>query len=72
MKEMNIEMADILEVDSVNDSDELSGFDAWDSLAILSLLAFIDSEYNVQIFNVDLEKVKNLLDIKELVRSKLS
>ena len=70
MDEMNIEMADILEVDSVADTDELKSFVDWDSLAILSLLAFIDREYNVQLFNSDLRHVKTLADVKKLVESK--
>jgi len=70
MDDMNVEMADILEVDLVADTDELESFVAWDSLAILSLLAFIDKKYNVQLFNSDLDNVKTLTDIKKLIRSK--
>jgi acyl carrier protein len=70
MDELNIEMADILEVDSVADTDQLDGFAAWDSLAILSLLAFVDEKYNVQLFKNDFENVKTLADLKKLVESK--
>ena len=70
MEEMNIEMADILEVDVVADTDELKSFTAWDSLAILSLSAFIDRNYNIQLFNSDLAKVKTLSDVKKLVETK--
>ena len=70
MEEMNIEMADILEVDAVADTDELDSFVAWDSLAALSLLAFIDKKYNVQLFNSDLANVKTLADVKKLVDAK--
>ena len=69
MEEMNIEMADILEMDEVADTDELNSFVAWDSLAVLSLLAFIDKKYNVQLFNSDLADVKTLADVKKLVES---
>lgn len=70
MEELNLEMADILEVDAVADNDELEVFDSWDSLAILSLLAFIDKNYNVQLFNDELADAKTLADIKQLVESK--
>jgi acyl carrier protein len=70
MNEVNIEMADILEVDVVNDTDELDSFSAWDSLARLSLLAFVDKKYNVQLFNNDLADVKTLADVKKLVETK--
>ncbi len=70
MEKLNIEMADILEVDSVADTDQLAGFDSWDSLAILSLLDCIDRDYDVQLFNSDLENMRTLADIKQLIQSK--
>ena len=70
MDDINIEIADILEVDSVADSDELENFVAWDSLAILSLLAYVDTKYNVQLHNNDLAIVKTLADLKKLIESK--
>ena len=70
MEKLNIEMADILEVDSVADTDQLAGFDSWDSLAILSLLDCIDRDYDVQLFNSDLENMQTLADIKQLIQSK--
>lgn len=70
MEEVNIELADILEVDAVLDTDELESFESWDSLAILSLMAFIDETYNVQLFNDDLANLKTLANVKELIESK--
>jgi len=70
MNELNKEMADILEVDTVSDSDQLDQFDAWDSLATLTLLSYIDTQYNVQLSNNDIEDVKTLADIKEVITSK--
>lgn len=70
MKEMNVEMADILEVDSVEDDMLLEEYDAWDSLAILSILAFIDSEYGVNLSSEDIKDIKNLGDLKLIVQSK--
>ncbi len=70
MDELNFEMADILEVDSVSDMDELKCFVEWDSLAVLSLLAFIDKAYNIQLSNSDFVSVKTLGDIKKLIESK--
>lgn len=71
MDEMSVEIADILEVESVADSDELKSFAKWDSLAVLSLLAFLDKQYNVQLYNSDLENVKTVADVKQLVHSKM-
>jgi acyl carrier protein len=70
MEEINIEMADILEVDFVSDDDELKDFVGWDSLAILSLLAFIDDNYDVQLGGEDFETIRSLSDVKKLVQAK--
>lgn len=70
MEELNQEMADILEVDNVNDEDLLENFDEWDSLARLSLLSFIDTQYKINLFQPDIADVKTVADIKEIVKSK--
>lgn len=70
MEELNQEMADILEVDSVNDEDLLENFDEWDSLARLSLLSFIDTQYKINLFQPDIADVKTVADIKEIIKSK--
>ena len=36
------QMAELLEVDSVNPQDEFISFDAWDSLTSLSIIAMAD------------------------------
>ena len=68
---LNLEMADILEVSSISDEDELNDNPAWDSLAVLSLFAFIDKNYNIQLNNTDIAAVQNLHDLKLLLSSKL-
>jgi acyl carrier protein len=70
MKELNIELADILEVESVTDDEILNSFENWDSLSILSLTAFVDKNYNIQISNDDLSDVKTLADIKNIIAMK--
>lgn len=70
MEELNQEMADILEVDSINDTDLLEDYDEWDSLARLSLQSFIDTQYKINLFQPDIADVKTLADIKEIIKSK--
>lgn len=70
MEELNQELADILEVDSVSDDELLEENDMWDSLARLSLLSFIDKQYGVNLFQPDLADVKTVADIKEIIKSK--
>lgn len=70
MKELNIEMADILEVDSISDDEILTESDMWDSLARLTLLSYIDKQYGVNLFQADIANVKTVADIKEVIKSK--
>ena len=44
--------------------------DAWDSLAVLSVLAMIDSEYEKVITGEELLKCNTVKDVFELVQSK--
>jgi acyl carrier protein len=45
-KKLIEQIAEILEVDTVTLDDELSCFDEWDSLTVLSIIALVDSDYN--------------------------
>ena len=45
-KKLIEQIAEILEVDTVTVDDELSSFDEWDSLTVLSIIALVDSDYN--------------------------
>ena len=46
MENFESSITEILEVDTIDLNDELESFDAWDSLTVLSIIAFCDSEYN--------------------------
>jgi acyl carrier protein len=39
-------MAELLEEDTVNPADELTSFEAWDSLTMLSIIALADEDFN--------------------------
>lgn len=45
MDEFLKDMADILDEEAVQEDDRLDGFDAWDSLAVLSVVAMADARY---------------------------
>lgn len=49
MDDYLIEMAEILEEDEVKSSDELSNFESWDSLAVLSVAAMADEKFGVNL-----------------------
>jgi acyl carrier protein len=49
--------------DSVNIEDEFRNLNEWDSLAVLSILAMINEEYDVTIPRNDFEKLKTIQDL---------
>ena len=63
-------IAEILEEESVEPSDELQSFEAWDSLTILSIIAICDSEYNVPLSAEEIENSGTILGLRELIESK--
>jgi acyl carrier protein len=65
-------IAELLEVDSVNESDKLEDFEVWDSLTVLSIIAFIDENYSVSIFANELAEAKTVGGLKNLVQAKLA
>lgn len=65
-------LADILEVDEVLPSHELHSFEAWDSIAALSLVVSIRSNYGVVITTEDLRRITTVADLECLIQSKLA
>ena len=45
MEKMKEQLAELLEVDEVKDSDVLEDFECWDSLTILSIIAWASENY---------------------------
>lgn len=64
-------IAEYLEEETVELGDELQSFDAWDSLTILSIIAFCDSEYNAQLSAEEIDGSGTVLGLKELIKSKM-
>ena len=64
-------IAEILEEESVELSDELESFEAWDSLTILSIIAICDAEYGVALSAEEIENSGTVLGLKELIESKM-
>ena len=63
MNEFLKEMADILDEESVSASDRLEDFGAWDSLAVLSVVAMADARYRV---SLTAQQVRAVATIDEL------
>jgi acyl carrier protein len=70
MESFEQKIAELLEVDAVNESDALESFEAWDSLTSLSIIAFIDESYHVSVSAKDLTDSKTIGGLKNLIHSK--
>ena len=54
------QMAELFEVDEVNLHDEVTSFDAWDSLTALSIIALADDQYGITITGDDILEAKTI------------
>ena len=70
MDEFLTEMAEILEEDSVSATDQLDSFESWDSLAVLSVIAFADAQFGVNLMGQDINEAQTVGDLHQLIMSK--
>lgn len=70
MDEFLAEMAEILEEDAVNPSDELTSFESWDSLAGLSVAALADSSFGVNLTAQEMNSAETIEDLYNLIIAK--
>jgi acyl carrier protein len=70
MEKFDSEIAEIFEVDFVNCDDQLSSFDCWDSLTILSIIAMANETYNVIITAAEVRNAFTIGGLKTLIQSK--
>lgn len=70
MTKLYQELAEILEVDEVHPSQLFQTFEAWDSLAALSLVVSVRSNYGVIITTEDLRRATTVAELEQLVQSK--
>lgn len=61
------ELAEILEEDMVNEKDVLADFDAWDSLSILSIIAYVQEHFKKQLRNSDIRELETVADLISLI-----
>lgn len=65
------QLAEILDIDEVKADAVLKNFEAWDSLAVLSVLAMADSKYGVSIKAEEIHSVVTAADLANIVEAKL-
>ena len=63
-------MQNVDNLESVDPDSNLQAVPEWDSLAILSCIAFVDSEYNIRIGGKELGECETLKGVYDLVRLK--
>ncbi|MEG2071533.1 MAG: phosphopantetheine-binding protein [Bacteroidales bacterium] len=64
------QLAELLEVDTVNDTDVLVDFECWDSLTQLSIIALVNENYDVVLSAADIKEAKTIGGLKELINNK--
>lgn len=70
MDELYEKIAEILELDEVSASDKVDELENWDSLSVFSILAHINTEYDVTISTEEMGNIVTLGDLVQLVLQK--
>ncbi|MEQ3058131.1 phosphopantetheine-binding protein [Odoribacter splanchnicus] len=68
MEKMKEQLAELLEVDEVKDSDVLEDFECWDSLTILSIIAWASENYGKTLLAKDINKAKTVGGLLALLK----
>ena len=71
MEQFESTIAEILEVDAVTMDAELSSYECWDSLTILSIIAFAGDKYRVTLSALEVNGAKTVGGLKELIKGKM-
>lgn len=70
MKELVAKIAEILEVDDLDITKKFTDYDEWDSLATLSVLAMLDSNYNTTMKGAEILSFATIEDFCKEVMSR--
>lgn len=65
MQELIDKLSEILEED-VNEDSILDDFEEWDSLAVLQIISFFNSEYSVPVVASQIKNAKTVKDLYNL------
>ncbi len=69
MQELESELLNIFELDTVSESDILKSYEMWDSLSVLSLIAFLDDRYGIGIDAAELAEISTVAALFEFVEA---
>jgi acyl carrier protein len=62
------QIAAVLEVESIDESDKISGIEQLDSLGILSLIAMLDAKYGINLNTADIIGMNTIGDLWQYVQ----
>ena len=68
MEKMKEQLAELLEVDEVKDSDVLEDFECWDALTILSIIAWASENYGKTLLAKDVNEAKTVGGLLALLK----
>lgn len=71
MEKIYKKLQDLLDIESLQRESLLEDFEDWDSLCIITLITFLDKEYNVNLYTNELKAAKTVGDLMDLIQSKL-
>ncbi len=72
MKDFLKKVAEVLELEGLNETDDLNELEQWDSLAKLSIIAMVDADYGVNLQAADIKQVNTAGKLWSLIKSKKS
>ena len=67
MEELKSKLAEILEEETVNDTDVLEDFEYWDSLAILGIISMVSENYKKTFKAADIRECTTIGDLCKLI-----
>lgn len=70
MNELIEKLAEILEVDELDVNKKFTDYEEWDSLCGLSIIAMLDSDYNMTMKNKEILEFSSIKDFCEAVLNK--
>jgi acyl carrier protein len=63
-------VAEIFDTDIVKDDDAFDGFELWDSLAVFSIISFIEEDYHINLTAKEVRDAATVGGIIKLIKSK--
>ena len=67
MEKLTNKLSEIFEVEKIDINLKFSELEEWDSLTRLTLLAMLDSDYNINLTDADLIKFENIKEFCDYV-----